>query len=232
MAGMMDNFRVAEDMPIESELVVKALDKVQIQVEEGAKANRQQVFRLDEVASYQRAAVYTQRRAFLTSSDEGMSEVFSKYCHQTMTEIANAAKTKDGFDAPKLVSKAVQFFPNIVLSVDEVAAVSASSTNLDALLRAKLDVAIAQKKQVIDSLSTWAYPSFVRYLALVQIDESWCRHLTRLDLLKEEMVTRSFTAERDVMETYKESAVQLYSTLMEDIRRNTVYSLFVYQPNK
>ena len=30
-----------------------------------------QVFRLDEVASYQRSAVYSQRRAFLTSSDDG-----------------------------------------------------------------------------------------------------------------------------------------------------------------
>ena len=29
------------------------------------------VFRLDEVASYQRSAVYSQRRAFLTSSDDG-----------------------------------------------------------------------------------------------------------------------------------------------------------------
>jgi hypothetical protein len=29
-----------------------------------------------------------------------------------------------------------------------------------------------------------------------QVDESWCKHLTRLDLLKEEMVLQSFTAER------------------------------------
>jgi preprotein translocase subunit SecA len=28
MSGMMDSFRVAEDMPIESELVTQALDKV------------------------------------------------------------------------------------------------------------------------------------------------------------------------------------------------------------
>jgi len=41
-------------MPIENDLVVQALDKVQIQVEEYFRATRQQVFRLDEVASFQR----------------------------------------------------------------------------------------------------------------------------------------------------------------------------------
>jgi preprotein translocase subunit SecA len=43
---MLENFRVAEDMPIESDLVSQALDKVQTQVEEYFQANRQQVFHL------------------------------------------------------------------------------------------------------------------------------------------------------------------------------------------
>ena len=65
------------------------------------------------------------------------------------------------------------------------------------LLRARLETAIAEKKQLIDSsLSSWAFVAFFRYLALVQVDESWCKHLTRLDLLKEEMVLQSFTAEK------------------------------------
>ena len=32
-----------------------------------------------------------QRRAFLSSSDEGMLETFTKYCHTTMSEIVDAA---------------------------------------------------------------------------------------------------------------------------------------------
>ena len=57
---MLENFRVSEDMPIENEMVGQALDKVQVQVEDYFRANRQQVFRLDEVAGYQRTAVYSQ----------------------------------------------------------------------------------------------------------------------------------------------------------------------------
>ena len=34
---------------------------------------------------------HCQRRAFLSSSDEGMLETFTKYCHTTMNEIVDAA---------------------------------------------------------------------------------------------------------------------------------------------
>ena len=43
MTGMMENFRVSEDMPIESDLVVQALDKIQVQVEDYFRTNRMQV---------------------------------------------------------------------------------------------------------------------------------------------------------------------------------------------
>ena len=65
-----------------------------------------------------------------------------------------------------------------------------------------------------------------------QIDESWCKHLQRLDLLKEEMVLQSFSAEKDVMITYQERADKVYESIFDDVRRNTVYSLFIYDPYK
>lgn len=34
------------------------------------------------------------------------------------------------------------------------------------------------------------------------------------------------------METYRENAMKLFSTVMDDVRRNTVYSLFIYKPNR
>jgi preprotein translocase subunit SecA len=237
MSGMLENFRVAEDMPIESDIVVTALDKVQIQVEDYFKATRQQVFKLDDITSSQRSAVYSQRRAFLSSSDEGMFDTFTKYCHTTMDEIYEASllpvtKGKPPIGGPlnaeKLRTKAVQFFPNIALTVDEISSIP--TNQVQASLRAKLETAIVLKKSQVDAVSPWAFVAFFRYLAMVQTDESWCKHLSRLDLLKEEMVLQSFTAEKDVMETYREKASKLFDTLMDDVRRNTVYSLFIYRP--
>ena len=241
MTNLLENFRVADDMPIESDMVVQALDKVQHQVEAYYQGNRQQVYRLDEVAGQHRERIYKYRDTILNSIDVDMTATFADYSKKTLKEIYDAALIPDSkggkvqggeVDVEKLGSKALQFFPNMQLSMEELnkVAISNSETVLD-FVNAKLDDALIDKGKLLDQFSQWALPSFARYLSMVQIDESWCKHLSRLDLLKEEMVLQSFTAEKDVMETYKERADSLFSTLMDDVRRNTVYSLFIYNPN-
>jgi len=131
-------------------------------------------------------------------------------------------------NAEKLVSKTLQFFPNMRLSIPEVE--STPANKIPDLLAERLKDSIDQKKQLIDSATTWAFAGFFRYLTLVQTDESWCKHLSRLDLLKEEMVLQSFTAERDVMDTYRERAMKLFDSLLDEVRRNTVYSVMIYAP--
>ena len=57
-----------------------------------------------------------------------MADTFQKYCHKTMEEIYLAANNNNNnnnnnnkaLDAEKLVSKALQFFPNLKLAVEEV----------------------------------------------------------------------------------------------------------------
>merc|ERR1711968_173096 len=87
MGSLLDNFRVAEDMPIESDLVVQALDKVQAQVEDYFRINRQQIFQLDEVTSNQRTKIYSERRNFLKFNDDDIFNLFSTFCRDTMDEI-------------------------------------------------------------------------------------------------------------------------------------------------
>jgi preprotein translocase subunit SecA len=107
---------------------------------------------------------------------------------------------------------------------------SSSNDKIQALIQARLVEAINTKRTLINANSAGAFITFFRYLSLVQTDESWCKHLSRLDILKEEMVLQSFTAERDVLEIYKEKADLLFANLFNDVRRNSVYSLFIYKP--
>jgi hypothetical protein len=51
-----------------------------------------------------------------------------------------------------------------------------------------------------------------------------------LDLLKEELVLQSFTAESDLLDAYREKGLKLFAPLMDEVRRNTVYSIFIYKP--
>jgi preprotein translocase subunit SecA len=105
-------------------------------------------------------------------------------------------------------------------------------SSLQGLLHSRLNEALDGKAALLNEASQWAFPSMARYLSLLQMDESWCKHLSRLDILKEEMVLSSFSPQGDIMMTYRDKADALFGTILDDVRRNTVYSLFIYDPSK
>ena len=62
----------------------------------------------------------------------------------------------------------------------------------------------------------FVFQSFITALYMLIFISLWlyrCKHLNRLDLLKEEMVLQSFTAETDVLESYTDKAEKLYNNL-------------------
>lgn len=72
---------------------------------------------------------------------------------------------------------------------------------MNSILTRQLQVAIQLKKKEINEISltqanNLGFTSLFRYLTLVQTDESWTKQLTRLELLKEEMILQSFTADK------------------------------------
>ena len=62
VAGLMNAFRVEEDMPIESGMLTRSLEGAQKKVETYYYDIRKQVFEYDEVMNNQRRAVYSERR--------------------------------------------------------------------------------------------------------------------------------------------------------------------------
>ena len=65
VAGLMNAFRVEEDMPIESGMLTRSLEGAQKKVETYYYDIRKQVFEYDEVMNNQRRAVYSERRRVL-----------------------------------------------------------------------------------------------------------------------------------------------------------------------
>jgi preprotein translocase subunit SecA len=65
VAGLMNMFRVEEDMPIESGMLTRSLEGAQKKVETYYYDIRKQVFEYDEVMNNQRRAIYAERRRVL-----------------------------------------------------------------------------------------------------------------------------------------------------------------------
>jgi preprotein translocase subunit SecA len=68
-----------------------------------------------------------------------------------------------------------------------------------------------------------------RYLALTQLDDLWCEHLDRMNLLKESVSMEVFRG-ADPLQEFKDQGRELFKDLIATARRNALYSLFVYNP--
>ena len=88
VAGLMNAFRVEEDMPIESGMLTRSLEGAQKKVETYYYDIRKQVFEYDEVMNNQRKAVYNERRRVLKGRE--LKHQVLGYGKKTMSEIVDA----------------------------------------------------------------------------------------------------------------------------------------------
>ncbi|MEM9818007.1 MAG: preprotein translocase subunit SecA [Cyanobacteria bacterium P01_D01_bin.6] len=88
VAGLMNMFRVEEDMPIESGMLTRSLEGAQKKVETYYYDIRKQVFEYDEVMNNQRRAIYAERRRVLEGQD--LKELVISYAMRTMDDIVEA----------------------------------------------------------------------------------------------------------------------------------------------
>ncbi|XP_078148430.1 protein translocase subunit SecA, chloroplastic-like isoform X1 [Carex rostrata] len=108
--GLMRAFRV-EDLPIESQMLTKALDEAQRKVENCFFDIRKQLFEFDEVLNSQRDRVYAERRRALVS--DSLQSLIVEYVELTMDDILEANigidTPRENWDLEKLIAKLQQY---------------------------------------------------------------------------------------------------------------------------
>ncbi|MCP9824144.1 preprotein translocase subunit SecA, partial [Synechococcus sp. EJ6-Ellesmere] len=111
VAGLMNAFRVEEDMPIESGMLTRSLEGAQKKVETYYYDIRKQVFEYDEVMNNQRKAVYAERRRVLEGRELKLQVI--GYGERTMDDIVEAYVNPDlppeEWDRGRLASKVQEF---------------------------------------------------------------------------------------------------------------------------
>lgn len=226
MQGIMDTFRVGEDLPIESPTVSEALDKVQQQVESYYFDIRQKLLAFDNVISKQRQELYGIRAAIVDHDAEQLHAMMRDFVRRTTEDIveANFETEKRG----KIVEKVRQFFPTLG-AVDETELLKMTKQQTSACMHEAVDKALERKKSDLAAHKAELYAETVRYLTLLQIDNLWAQQLEALEQLKEISVLQRFKGS-DPMAEYEKRTSAFFRDLIGNIRRNTVYSLFQYQP--
>ncbi|KGG13669.1 MULTISPECIES: preprotein translocase subunit SecA [Prochlorococcus] len=230
VAGLMNAFKVDEDMPIESGMLTRSLESAQKKVETYYYDIRKQVFEYDEVMNNQRRAVYSERRRVLDGV--GLKRQVIGYGEKTMEEIVYAYVNPDlpseEWDLAQLVGK-VQEFVNLLgdLKPDDLDGLDIDE--LKAFLQEQLRNAYDVKEAQIEEQRPGLMREAERFFILQQIDTLWREHLQAMDALRESVGLRGY-GQKDPLIEYKNEGYDMFLEMMTNMRRNVIYSMFMFQP--
>ncbi|ERN42731.1 preprotein translocase, secA subunit [Rubidibacter lacunae KORDI 51-2] len=230
VSGLMNAFRVEEDMPIESKLLTRSLENAQKKVETFYYDTRKQVFEYDEVMNNQRRAIYAERRRVLEGRD--LKDRVIQYAEMTMNDIVNAYVNPElppeEWDLDSMVAKVQEFVYLLQdLTSDQLADMTVGE--IKAFLHEEIHKAYDLKENQVEQLQPGLMRQAERYFMLQQIDTLWREHLQAMDALRESVGLRGY-GQRDPLIEYKQEGYEMFLEMMIDIRRNVVYSLFEFQP--
>ena len=230
VANLMNAFRVDEDMPIESGMLTRSLESAQKKVETYYYDIRKQVFEYDEVMNNQRKAVYIERLRVLKGID--LKKQVLGYGEVTMEEIVEAYVNQDlppeEWDLEQLVSK-VKEFVYLLNDLKEEDIFSLSVQELKSYLQEQLRAAYDLKESQIENYRPGLMREAERFFILQQIDNLWREHLQAMDSLRESVGLRGY-GQKDPLIEYKNEGYDMFLEMMTNMRRNVIYSMFMFQP--
>ncbi len=230
VAGLMNAFRVEEDMPIESGMLTRSLEGAQKKVETYYYDIRKQVFEYDEVMNNQRKAVYAERRRVLEGRE--LKQQVISYGERTIDDIVeayvNPELPPEEWDLDRLVAKTKEFVYLLEdLKADDVRGLSVDE--LKAFLQEQMRNAYDIKEAQIDELNPGLMRQAERFFILQQIDTLWREHLQAMDALRESVGLRGY-GQKDPLIEYKNEGYDMFLEMMTQMRRNVIYSMFMFQP--
>jgi preprotein translocase subunit SecA len=178
----------------------------------------------------QRKAVYTERRRVLEGR-ELKAQVIG-YGERTVEDIVDAYVNPElppeEWDLSRLVEKTKEFIYLLEdLTPDQLQGLGVEE--LKAFLQEQLRNAYDIKEGQVEQQRPGLMREAERYFILQQIDTLWREHLQAMDALRESVGLRGY-GQKDPLIEYKNEGYDMFLEMMTQMRRNVIYSLFMFQP--
>ena len=227
ISGLMARIGMAEGIPIEHNMVSRAIERAQKQVEGHNFSIRKHLLEYDDVMNKQRESIYTQRKEILHGKNmkefiQGLIETLVEWIMETHT---NKDKSPDDWDVEGLRKGIASQFG---LDIEELSLDWESIIHDD--LKEKITKALkdiyAEKEQIIGEERM---REFERIIMLQILDTQWKDHLLGMDYLKEGIGLRGY-GQRDPLIEYKKESYDMFQAMMDRIEEEAIRYLFLLQP--
>ncbi|MDP3998371.1 MAG: preprotein translocase subunit SecA [bacterium] len=245
IAGLMEMFKMPEDVPLEHGMVSKAIEQAQSKVEGFNFDARKHLVEYDDVMNKQREIIYAMRRKVLETattpnppdSPETTAPLDSPLKSEILEKIQNslanivAMYAPEGYSEPereKIVEELVAVVPFDEGSQKQIMAqlekIHTSEEISQFLTKLVSDIYGQREKQltpeVMRQVEKWVYLSV--------IDNLWMDHLTAIEDLREGIGLRGY-GQRDPLVEYKNEAYSMFERLMAAIDYAVVHRIFKVQ---
>jgi preprotein translocase subunit SecA len=222
VTGIMDRLRLPEDQPIEANMVSKAIERAQRQVESQNFEIRKNVLKYDEVMNRQRHVVYDWRRSILegTAGDDLIGDWIESVVSEVVETELSPEVSRSSWDWDTLHRELTQYYPT---EIDESKFSGALSieTVVDHVVEEALD-AYARREE---ELGSEVLRQVERSVMLSVIDNKWREHLSEMDYLRAGIGLRAM-GQRDPLSEYQREAYDMFTELVESVKRDAVRYLF------
>jgi preprotein translocase subunit SecA len=226
ISGLMGRIGMGDGVPIEHNMITRAIEKAQKRVEGDHFNARKHLLEYDDVMNRQRETIYGQRRKILQGEDQhayflGLIDSLVDWMLDTH---ANKDASPEDWDREALRQALLgQFGLDIeTLGIDWDTVVHDELR--DKLVKGLVAVYETKERQLGPFMR-----EFERMILLQVIDAQWKDHLLEMDHLKEGIGLRGY-GQKDPLIEYKKEGFEMFQSMLDRIEEDAVRYLFLIQP--
>ncbi len=219
--GIMERLKLPEGEPIEAGMVTRSIETAQRKVEGRNFDIRKQLLEYDDVANDQRKVLYGQRNEVLES--ERIDEMIAGLRDATVLELVQQHVPPESLEEQwnlEALQAALLADWQIELPLVDLLKTEPNLTDDDIVERVQTAVREAYQAKV-DRVGVETWANFERSIMLQAIDTQWREHLAALDHLRQGIHLRGY-AQKNPKQEYKREAFELFSDMLDRIRRDVV----------
>ena len=210
-----------EDDVIEDRLVSRQIEKAQRKVEAHNFDIRKNLLDFDDVNNDQRKVIYSQRDELLDAESvkDNVDGIRGDVIYDIVARFVPPNSIDEQWDLRGLEATLASDFgidmslSDLVKSHEEL-----DAEGIAAKVQAKVDEHFAAKEAGVGDETMRALE---KHVMLTVLDQSWKEHLARMDYLRQGIYLRGY-AQKQPKQEYKKEAFELFSEMLEDVKREVV----------
>ena len=227
--GMMDSLGLDEDTPIDAKILSGAVENAQKNVESRNFKARKSVLEYDDVMNTQREIIYAQRQKVLDGENlrENILSMLRGFVDTTAATVLSEFGGQVTDEALRLLAAQMEgiYFAKGTLQGRKEQLVNADQQTLaDTLYSIALATYETKEKVYGEQLMR----ELERVVMLRVVDEYWMDNIDAMDDLKQGIGLRAY-GQHDPVIAYKEEGYQMFQSMIQTIREETVRRMFLVQ---